>query len=237
MNSRYWDEISDSELDDLSDADVFQSDALGGNGSGDDNCITDGPFANLTLYMENDGRTGNYCISRDLDVSNLEGSTQDEVDVCEAYDNYDDAWECYYSTPHAAGHSAVGGLMTSVSQSPGDPVFWLHHTFLDALWWKWQSADLSSRLTDMGGQNSPSQDECDFTGAECPGDDILDYDGDDGNTTTLDHVLWMMHIYENVTVSDVMNINSTYVCIDYTYPDDEAYRMKQRSLMRKWLPF
>jgi tyrosinase len=43
--------------------------------------------------------------------------------------------------------------MLDVSLSPGDPVFWLHHTYLDKLWWQWQSLNLSSRLTDMSGTN------------------------------------------------------------------------------------
>lgn len=36
---------------------------------------------------------------------------------------------------------------------------------------------------------------------------ILDYDGDDGNVTTLNHVLWMLDIMPNVTVADVMDIS------------------------------
>lgn len=217
----------------MTDADVFQSDAFGGTGSGNDSCITTGAFANVTLTMESDGNTGSYCISRDLQVSSLSGSTQSSVDSCEDLDTYDDAWDCYYSTPHAAGHAAVGGLMQSVSQSPGDPIFYLDHTFLDALWWKWQSANLSSRLTEIGGQNQVDEAECEFTSSQCPGADILDYDGDPANTTTLNHTLWRYDIYPNRTVADVMNINSTDVCIEYTYPDGEDYKRKARSLMEK----
>jgi len=44
--------------------------------------------------------------------------------------------------------------MLDVSLSPGDPTFWLHHTYLDKLWWQWQSLNLSSRLTDISGQNT-----------------------------------------------------------------------------------
>lgn len=52
--------------------------------------------------------------------------------------------------------------------SPGDPVFYLHHTWLDKVWWDWQALDLPSRLTDMGGRNI--QDE--FEGfPEFPGND------------------------------------------------------------------
>jgi tyrosinase len=37
--------------------------------------------------------------------------------------------------------------------SPGDPLFYLHHTWLDKLWADWQARDLPKRLTEMGGNN------------------------------------------------------------------------------------
>jgi tyrosinase len=43
--------------------------------------------------------------------------------------------------------------MIDPPSSPGDPLFYLHHTWLDKLWWKWQALDLENRLTDMSGNN------------------------------------------------------------------------------------
>jgi len=37
--------------------------------------------------------------------------------------------------------------------SPGDPLFYLHHTWLDKVWWDWQAKDKTKRLTEMGGTN------------------------------------------------------------------------------------
>lgn len=37
--------------------------------------------------------------------------------------------------------------------SPGDPLFYLHHTWLDKMWADWQARDLPKRLTEMGGNN------------------------------------------------------------------------------------
>lgn len=37
--------------------------------------------------------------------------------------------------------------------SPGDPLFYLHHTWLDKIWADWQVRDLPKRLTEMGGNN------------------------------------------------------------------------------------
>jgi hypothetical protein len=42
-------------------------------------------------------------------------------------------------SPHNWVHNAVGGTMGS-STSPADPLFWLHHAFIDKLWADWQVA-------------------------------------------------------------------------------------------------
>lgn len=40
---------------------------------------------------------------------------------------------------HGGTHNAVGGNMARAS-SPADPVFWLHHAFIDKLWADWQAS-------------------------------------------------------------------------------------------------
>ena len=46
--------------------------------------------------------------------------------------------------------------MLNVFSSPGDPIFYLHHTWLDKLWWDWQSQNLTSRVKEIGGTNKVS---------------------------------------------------------------------------------
>jgi len=43
--------------------------------------------------------------------------------------------------------------MLDVFSSPGDPLFYLHHAWIDKLWTDWQSQDRAPRLRDMGGTN------------------------------------------------------------------------------------
>ncbi|KAK6224129.1 hypothetical protein LQW54_000276 [Pestalotiopsis sp. IQ-011] len=197
----YWDETADSELSDLTTADVFQADAFGGDGDGDDGCITTGPFVNTTLHLK---RLGNdpedYCISRSINLSQLQQAGQTYLDECMAIDNYTSAWEYWHSSPHNAGHGGTGGIMVDVVLSPCDLMFYLHHTWLDAQWWKWQSADLDNRLTDMGGRQQPTAEWTDYFG-DCG-----------GNTTTLNHVLYASKLRPNVTVGDVMDVSGSTIC-------------------------
>lgn len=40
---------------------------------------------------------------------------------------------------HTSGHYAMGADATDLYSSINDPVFWLHHTMFDRLYWIWQS--------------------------------------------------------------------------------------------------
>lgn len=57
---------------------------------------------------------------------------------------------------HTAGHyvAAVdpgGDPMTS----PGDPLFYFHHTSLDRIWWIWQMQDVENRLYALPNASMP----------------------------------------------------------------------------------
>lgn len=126
--------------------------------------------------------------------------------------------------------------------SPGDPIFYLHHTYLDKLWWDWQSKDLAHRLTEIGGNNTrqpfagfppgfnftfpPGLDDTfppgngsfpGFPGLfdETPNPAFTDYFNDGGNTTTLKHTLWSADIMPNITIADVMDVRGGLICAEY----------------------
>jgi tyrosinase len=105
--------------------------------------------------------------------------------------------------------------MIQVVTSPGDPIFFLHHAYLDHAWWQWQQANLSSRLTDISGPNVPSSETLELEGVDYPSAAILDYNGDPGNVTTLNHTLWMANLIANATVGDVMDLGGQVSCAEY----------------------
>lgn len=159
--------------------------------------------------------------------------------------NYSDAWPCWSKYPHSSAHLAVGGTVSTqytlcccilggsstcliylfliyiyiqlVDQaaSPGDPLFFLHHCNLDRLWWEWQQQDSPARLTEMSGKSIPALTSLEELGWLYPSAAIMDYDGDAYNTTTLHHNLWMIGLFPNATVGDVMDLQGDLICADY----------------------
>lgn len=151
--NRYWHEQRD--------AGKFRSSVVfdpvygfGGDGSGARNqCITTGPFANYTNALGPGYQVTDHCIDRRISDSASAGSSQAQVDRCLAMRDFASAWPCIEGQPHAGGHAGVGGQMQNGVSSPGDPLFYLHHTWLDKVFWDWQARDRSVRVASITGTN------------------------------------------------------------------------------------
>jgi tyrosinase len=53
---------------------------------------------------------------------------------------------------HTGGHFTIGGDPGGdIFNSPGDPVFWLHHAQIDRIWWIWQNQDIKKRINAIAG--------------------------------------------------------------------------------------
>ncbi|KAI0973839.1 Di-copper centre-containing protein [Xylaria arbuscula] len=201
----YWNETLN--VGTLDQASIFDpATGFGGDGSGSSRCISDGPFVNITLRIQEDLSIAEYCITRALNDKSFNSAVQTNVDQCLAMATFNDAWNCLEAKPHSAGHGGVNGLMINVELSPGDPVFWLHHTYLDKLWWEWEALKLPARLTEIGGNNTAG-------GKSNPV--FVNYFNDNGTTTTLNHVLTSHGLVPNATIADVMDIGGDYVCAEY----------------------
>ena len=75
-------------------------------------------------------------LGRQLGGANL--ATAGEVaDAVENLSSYGDFWRTVEVDIHNPPHRWVGGVMASAA-SPGDPVFYLHHGWIDLLWARWR---------------------------------------------------------------------------------------------------
>ncbi|KAK5637312.1 hypothetical protein RRF57_013024 [Xylaria bambusicola] len=145
----YWNEPGD--VGALNKASILDpKTGFGSGGNGTAQCLTDGPFANVTLRIGWDLKAGKeYCVYRAINGRFFNNAAQKNVDKCLAMATFNDAWRCIEGAPHSAGHGGINGLMIDVALSPGDPIFWLHHGWIDKLWWDWESRKLPARLTEV----------------------------------------------------------------------------------------
>ncbi|KAI2614782.1 Di-copper centre-containing protein [Hypoxylon fragiforme] len=145
--------------------------ASGGGGG----CVTSGPFSDMVVSLgptsmsmgsnlpknpKADGTGPNpRCLRRDVNKNAFMGATADRAfSLLNDNAEMDGFYNQLLGTPpprndpypwgiHTAGHyvAAVdpGG---DPNTSPGDPLFYFHHTALDRLWWIWQMQDPGMRL-------------------------------------------------------------------------------------------
>lgn len=125
----------------------------------------------------------------------------------------------------ASSYSQNGDSITSA----GDPVFFLHHGFVDKMWADWQAKD-PKRLEEMGSNNAqdPTIGFIEFPGGVeqesrmwgKPGPELLDVmpdpkNGDNGSMLTLNHVMTSLGIIPDAIVKDVMDTKGGYLCYEY----------------------
>ncbi|KAF7324633.1 Tyrosinase central domain-containing protein [Mycena kentingensis (nom. inval.)] len=164
-------------------------------------CVTDGPFAEYQLNTGPGTNITKHCLQRAFN-ENIRGFlTGEQVQAVleeQSFESFRIRLEGAPVYPtmglHDAGHNLVGGEMADRYSSPGDPVFYLHHAFLDKIWWDWVQMDSASRITDVSGRST----------VEPPFTDI-----------TLDFELDMLGLVPTVTVREVMDLDSESLC--YTY--------------------
>lgn len=99
-------------------------------------------------------------------------------------------------SPHPGGHIGVGGVMGDMDSSPGDPLFFLHHGFIDRNWWVWQESDPTNNLYQISG----------YTTKTAPFVEV-----------TLEYVLSSWGVLPDVTIDEVMDTVGGYLCYDYDY--------------------
>ena len=99
-------------MEDVSASALWAEDAFGGNGSGEEHCVQDGPFANLTLRLNGDTSTDEHCLTRDFSQEAFDLGAKENIDECNAIETYNEAWGCWSLNPHRAGHGGTGGIVS-----------------------------------------------------------------------------------------------------------------------------
>ncbi|KAJ9080268.1 hypothetical protein DSO57_1026792 [Entomophthora muscae] len=131
----YWDWSVDSQAPHTSPVLSPMFFGSTGNQAGD-YCITDGPFSNWTMAYPTP-----HCLRRsfdeDAEVSPMPLPESIFLSLNEPkYSDFSQDMEIKQSYVH----TTIGGYHGDLTKafSPNDPLFYLHHTFIDMLWAKWQ---------------------------------------------------------------------------------------------------
>ncbi|MBA3472719.1 MAG: tyrosinase family protein [Rubrobacter sp.] len=98
--------------------------------------------------------------------------TPQQVQTNQGRSTYDAFWPELEGVVHNPPHNWVGGIMAQ-TRSPRDPVFYLHHCWIDLLWARWQRAHAGAPFVSSGaglGLNDPMMEWPDRTPA-----DVLDH--------------------------------------------------------------
>ncbi|KAK0241318.1 hypothetical protein EDD85DRAFT_818402 [Armillaria nabsnona] len=196
----YWNE--------LADAGKFATSPVlldfGGNGSEENDwAVIDGPFANLTRYLGYGTTNTKHLLTRQVnDTRSLEAG-QTYVDTLlaqETFSGFKTALAIFTaeSGVHIAGHLGVGGDVSDYVTSPNDPTFFMHHGYIDYLWWKWQG-DNKTRINDLNNIGYETQKEPSTGYVETSGDTVI----------------YLFDILPDVTVADVLDTQNGLFC--YTY--------------------
>jgi tyrosinase len=114
------------------------------------------------------------------------------------------------NVPHGSIHSAVGGAMGDMgpSSSPNEPLFFLHHTQIDRLWWMWQQGNPEARNVEYVGirEKTPGVGGRPLLpGEEAPVDP----------PAALTDIMPFMKLAADLPVSAVMTTENDILC--YTY--------------------
>lgn len=106
--------------------------------------------------------------------------TIQQVNTNQSRGTYGTFWPELERDIHNAPHRWVGGVMAGAA-SPGDPIFYLHHAWIDLLWVRWQLAHpgVPFEASGMGvGLNDPLMGWPDRTPANVLDHHILGYSYD-----------------------------------------------------------
>ncbi|KXJ90252.1 hypothetical protein Micbo1qcDRAFT_110944, partial [Microdochium bolleyi] len=190
----WWNEVRDS--GNFAASGLFTDQwfgALPPTNNGQGTCITNGAFGGRTLHIGPGSQNMERCLSRGEDSGITANVNQNFENQCNGQAAYADMERCSEFGPHGHGHNGIGPVMAEVSASPSDPVFFMHHSYVDHMWYSWQRSD-PSRVMAVGGCAAP---------------------GDNCAPLTLDTVLSSRGLRPDITVREMMDTSAETLCYVY----------------------
>jgi len=156
-------------------------------------CVTDGQFAGLAINIGPGSGNQRHCLARNGDDSKTINTGNAIVDACNSRGSYPDMASCAEGGAHAWGHNGIGSVMQDTYASPADPVFFLHHGFIDRNFRIWQNNGGNARVTQISGTDSQ------------------------GNQLGLDTTVNVYDFRPTVRIRDILNTVSSTLCYKYNY--------------------
>ncbi|KAK9711718.1 hypothetical protein K7432_007644 [Basidiobolus ranarum] len=81
-----------------------------------------------------------HCLKRTFNREDFKGlySTSEEInEIIDSANSYHELRTLFEREPHGGIHHSIGGDMDERWGS-NDPLFWIHHAYVDKVWWNWQ---------------------------------------------------------------------------------------------------
>ncbi|KAJ4309343.1 hypothetical protein N0V94_008979 [Neodidymelliopsis sp. IMI 364377] len=156
-------------------------------------CVTNGQFAGLAINIGPGSGNTRHCLARNGDDAKTINTGNAIVDACNSRSAYADMASCAEGGAHAWGHNGIGSVMQDTYASPADPVFFLHHAFIDRNFRIWQNNGGNARVTTISGTDSV------------------------GNRLTLDTTVNVYGFRPDVRIRDILNTQSSTLCYKYNY--------------------
>lgn len=144
----YWDWSVESQ--NPQNSIVFSEAYFGGNSAGSAGCLQNSSFASWNVKYPTP-----HCLRRSFSNGNGIGAfyateiIQSMVRSSTSYASFESVFE---AGPHGTVHANIGGDMAQM-ESPNDPIFWLHHAYVDKIWTEFQSANPANATAYNGIQN------------------------------------------------------------------------------------
>jgi tyrosinase len=199
---------------------IFDSETgFGGDGDPDApkhntaHCVTDMPLETDLQPLWYGGEYEPYCLTRAFTDENWLGHyvNPDALEEVKAAKSYDEFFPALEAGPHnviimgiggdIAGHTAPNGkLLISGPYLPQslipyvsiDPLFYLHHSQLDRIWWLWQLRDKENRIYNHDSMRA-------------------------NENVTLSDTIPLVRLDRDLTVADILDTEGGEMCYRYMY--------------------